>query len=128
MPRMIDVLCPHCGTVEEIDKEMDYFEDEDAPVECTCPDCGYLYRRELPPLVRLHLQKESVRTALTHKWKLADETTPLPEEVRKLLAKELFDPCSCGDHAPADIDSHEPDCHVHGHSFMKKPLPSCEQE
>jgi len=103
--------------IQEIQKEMDAFIDVEGP-SILCPDCGYPHCKEIPSLISFHLQKLKPKHS-PKRFKLSDIDTPLPHEVRQMLAKELFDPCSCGEHVPEDLEAHEPDCHVHGHSFMK---------
>ncbi len=127
MPRLIDLQCPECAFTEEVEKTMSFFEDE-FPEENPCPRCGYTYRQELPPAVTLHLkpEKDYVLTPQRPKKLLPD--TILPDDIRRAFAKELFDPCSCGGHAPADIDEHAPDCHVNNHSFMQSKRDSVEQQ
>ena len=120
MPRQIDLQCPQCGFVEEVEKEIVYFEDDETKRNL-CPECHYPYRVELPPLVNIHALSSLDRSPKPPKKlpKLTPEGI-LPEDVRRVFAKELFDPCSCGQHAPADLDEHEADCHVLQHSFMDK--------
>lgn len=121
MPRRIDICCTQCGLIQEVQKEMDVFQDLDGKTDYPCPECGEVRCIELPPLVSIHLQnKTNIHEQPPLKRKLSSIDTPLPDEVRKALADVLFDPCSCGKHAPAEIDQHETDCHVHNHSFMKK--------
>ncbi|MGK5094717.1 hypothetical protein WDW89_22235 [Deltaproteobacteria bacterium TL4] len=118
MPRWIDICCPECGTIQEVRRDMNCFVDVQG-AEIPCPDCGCLHCKELPPLVNLQIRKFYEPKGPRKKISLADEKTPLPNEVRQLLAKELFDPCSCGEHAPVDLEGHEAECHVNKHSFMK---------
>ncbi|MBF0279259.1 MAG: hypothetical protein HQM13_15800 [SAR324 cluster bacterium] len=119
MPRQIDLKCAKCGFVEEVQQEILFFEDEE-PRKNPCPECQYPFRMELPPRVNIHT--EALADSSQKLPKKLPKLTPdgiLPEDVRKLFAKELFDPCSCGEHAPADLDEHDADCHVQNHSFMK---------
>ncbi len=119
MPRQIDLQCPKCGFVEEVQKEITFFEDEE-PEQNPCPNCEYAYRMELPPLVSIHLQQQKDPPAVPKKPPKLSPDGVMPEDIRRAFAKELFDPCSCGDHAPADLDEHEADCHVRQHTFMNK--------
>lgn len=119
MPRLIDVGCPDCGLIEEVLQEKPIFVDEDQP-SVPCPQCGSTQRKELPPVVQFWL-KERKRIKKPVRSLLKRDDQPMPEEIRHILADILFDPCSCGAHAPkeANLMEHEPECHVNNHSFMK---------
>ena len=118
MPRWIEIECLQCGNIQEVQKEMDYFIDTN-PSQMPCPKCDYLCCKELPPLVTIQRRKDTPFTSPKNR-PLSEVPTLFPEEVRQILAKELFDPCSCGDQTPADIDNHDPHCHVQNHTFMKQ--------
>lgn len=119
MPRQIDVQCPKCGFVEEVLKEVIFFEDEES-LRNDCPQCEYPYRVELPPLINIHAQPQKEPSKFPKKIPQLTPDGILPEDVRRVFAKELFDPCSCGEHAPADLYEHEEDCHVQQHSFIRR--------
>ncbi len=119
MPRQIDLKCSKCGFIEEAQKEIIFFEDEESTKD-PCPECHYTYRIELPPRVNIHLvQSADLSKKLPKKLPKLTPDGILPEDVRKIFAKELFDPCGCGEHTPADLDEHDADCHVQRHSFME---------
>lgn len=118
MPRLTDVYCPDCDFSEEIQKEMDVFQEFTSTLP-PCPRCGKTYRFEKPAVFNIVSGRPVPATRKPRfSFRLASDK-PLSQDVRILLAKELFDPCSCGDHAPADLFEHQPDCHVNRHSFMQ---------
>lgn len=118
MPRQIDVQCPKCGFVEETLKEVIFFEDEESMTD-VCPECDYPHRTALPPRINIRVKAAKDPSPYPQKPHRLS-TGMLPQEVREVFAEELFDPCSCGDHAPADLLQHKEDCHVQQHSFMKE--------
>ena len=117
MPRQIDVQCPKCGFVEQTLKEIVFFEEE-ASLRDVCPQCAYPHRTPLPP--RVHVSTTKTPSPPLQKCPRWSAPKMLPEEVRKIFAEELFDPCSCGSHAPSDLLQHDEDCHVRQHSFMQE--------
>ena len=117
MPRLATVECLACGYQEDIARGISFLDDQENSFPA-CPECISTDRRELFAEVNVWTMGEKKPI----KYKARTMIRPsgaMPEEIRKAFAQELFDPCSCGAHAPADLFSHDPDCHVNKHSFLR---------
>ncbi len=114
MPRFVQQQCNTCQYTEETEKPLTFFKDElEEAVCCTrCPD-GVM--QEVPALFQI--QKPFKPAPVPLKKLLPDGI--LPDDVRAAFAEELFDPCSCGQHAPAELYEHSQECHNRLHSFIK---------
>lgn len=104
MPRFMDMHCASCGYQDEVQKDFLVFKDPETG--SACPSCGKSFFFEKPSSVHLRVTREGVlRQRTTHSL----SGSLIPQEVRALLSHELFDPCSCGAHAPGDLKDHIPD-------------------
>ena len=118
MPRFIQQQCHTCQYTEEIEKPLTFFKDIDDQ-EPSCPTCLEGTMREIPSLFQVLKPFQPSRVPMP---KITPEGI-LPQEVRQAFAEELFDPCSCGQHAPAGIDEHSEQCLNKLHSFVKNQHP-----
>lgn len=119
MPRQIDLECQQCGFIEEVQKEVEFFVDDELTPN-PCPRCEFPFRSEIPASVSIHMNNKAELPLNPKRPKRLTPEGIMPDDVRQAFAKELFDPCSCGDHSPADLDDHEKDCHNRLHTFVKK--------
>ena len=116
MPRFIQQKCTTCQYTEEIEKPLTFFRETPEP-PVWCPQCSDGMMQKTPALFQI---STSFKPAPVSLQKLAPDGI-LPDDVRQAFAQELFDPCSCGQHAPADIDEHSQECRNKLYSFVQNP-------